>query len=426
MQWHSPRLVYSMTTARRSHSIGCFRRSSYSHNMASWHSSSSTGSSTSGSTSSTSNIATLRLYRVLQRQCKELSSLLATNQEHQQQQQQKSRILLQPRLDPHQAGSYRTFSASKPDQVPALWQWFVTQEQLRQQQQQHHPNEYHPRDEDADYNSNTARMLHEWHRQLKGQYHDTISSSTSSSSSDDDDSDSDDWDALEEDDQTLWTDIETLQTAIRFAFRQDFDLETNDNIAQQQQWAIRAFQLLRQTAQQVPLTSTRLEHGIRVTATSTCIGRSMMLMMTTNPHSSNSNNNETKYRFAYRIRIENCSHDKTVQLLGRTWNIQEMNDNETPCGEPMLVQAPQTGAVGRLPVLEPGQVFEYASGAELTTPVGQMQGCFHMAVVPEDTPSAQVGMPVQALMTKEDNDDVQRFQVPVAPFWLRISDDVAL
>jgi uncharacterized protein affecting Mg2+/Co2+ transport len=60
---------------------------------------------------------------------------------------------------------------------------------------------------------------------------------------------------------------------------------------------------------------------------------------------------ETKYRFSYRIRIENRSPNKHVQLLGRFWSIQELVErDEEDVKEgmakkaPMVVQAPITGA----------------------------------------------------------------------------------
>ena len=75
------------------------------------------------------------------------------------------------------------------------------------------------------------------------------------------------------------------------------------------------------------------------------------------------------------------------------------------------VHAPHTGAVGKHPVLGPGQFFEYMSGCDLATEVGLMKGSFHFATVPAGTPSASVGQAVPALENAE-----QRFEVPVSPF----------
>ena len=57
---------------------------------------------------------------------------------------------------------------------------------------------------------------------------------------------------------------------------------------------------------------------------------------------------ESKYRFAYRIRIENTSTNEQpqyVQLLGRYWHIQETDENDEPDLDhpPVIVDAPVTG-----------------------------------------------------------------------------------
>lgn len=120
---------------------------------------------------------------------------------------------------------------------------------------------------------------------------------------------------------------------------------------------------------------------------------------------------EKKFRFAYRIRIENQS-DESVQLLGRYWHIEELTqDGDVDDSEPPIrVNSPETGAVGQLPVLRPGQVFEYMSGTDLTSTKGTMKGHFYMARVPSDTHSAKTGDHVKALK----GDD--KFEVEVAPF----------
>ena len=78
--------------------------------------------------------------------------------------------------------------------------------------------------------------------------------------------------------------------------------------------------------------------------------------------------------------------------------------------------------VGHLPVIRPGESFEYISKCELGTKKGSMRGCFHMALVPTTTQSAQVGDPITVLLNKEEEDDEIFFKVPVGPFTLTSED----
>ena len=75
------------------------------------------------------------------------------------------------------------------------------------------------------------------------------------------------------------------------------------------------------------------------------------------------------FLWAYTIRIENQSVE-TVQLLTRHWVITDS------VGRAQEVKG--SGVVGEQPVLEPGQTFEYTSGAPLATPSGVMGGSYRM------------------------------------------------
>lgn len=88
------------------------------------------------------------------------------------------------------------------------------------------------------------------------------------------------------------------------------------------------------------------------------------------------------------------------------------------------VNEPRTGAVGHFPVLRPGEVFEYMSGADLSSPMGGcMEGCFHMAFVDDlSTNSAQVGEHVEALQWKSN--DERMFEMPIGRFGLVVDEDV--
>ena len=61
-------------------------------------------------------------------------------------------------------------------------------------------------------------------------------------------------------------------------------------------------------------------------------------------------------------------------------------------------------------MLRPGDAFEYMSWCELGTAKGLMKGSFHLAPVPENTPSATLENTVAAFASAE------RFEVTVNPF----------
>ena len=73
--------------------------------------------------------------------------------------------------------------------------------------------------------------------------------------------------------------------------------------------------------------------------------------------------------YAYRILIENTGKDM-VQLLNRHWTIRDA------FGHVEEVQGP--GVVGKQPILQPGEAFEYTSFCPLRTPSGSMEGSFEM------------------------------------------------
>ena len=77
------------------------------------------------------------------------------------------------------------------------------------------------------------------------------------------------------------------------------------------------------------------------------------------------------YVWAYRVTIAN-EGPRTVQLLKRTWQITDA------LGRTQRVHG--DGVVGELPVLDPGESFEYTSGTPLATPSGFMRGTYHMVL----------------------------------------------
>ncbi len=78
---------------------------------------------------------------------------------------------------------------------------------------------------------------------------------------------------------------------------------------------------------------------------------------------------EGHFVWAYQIRIENLG-EETVQLRNRYWRITDS------LGRTQEVRGP--GVVGKQPVLQPGEVFEYSSGTPLNTPSGIMVGRYQM------------------------------------------------
>ena len=78
---------------------------------------------------------------------------------------------------------------------------------------------------------------------------------------------------------------------------------------------------------------------------------------------------ESRYVFAYTIQIRNRG-TVPARLLGRHWVITDANGKvEEVVGE---------GVVGEQPYLEPGEAFEYTSGAIIATGLGTMQGSYEM------------------------------------------------
>jgi len=77
----------------------------------------------------------------------------------------------------------------------------------------------------------------------------------------------------------------------------------------------------------------------------------------------------SQYLWAYRVTIENQGPE-TVQLLSRHWMITNAR------GEFTEVKGP--GAIGKQPVLKPGESHTYTSGTHLNTPSGMMGGSYLM------------------------------------------------
>lgn len=76
-----------------------------------------------------------------------------------------------------------------------------------------------------------------------------------------------------------------------------------------------------------------------------------------------------QYFWAYYITIEN-EGSETIQLMQRNWTISDVYGNsENVAGD---------GVIGKQPVLQPGESFEYTSGCPLDAPSGMMHGHYEM------------------------------------------------
>lgn len=76
-----------------------------------------------------------------------------------------------------------------------------------------------------------------------------------------------------------------------------------------------------------------------------------------------------RYIFAYTIAIKNIG-EVPAQLISRHWIITDANND--------VQEVRGLGVVGKQPLLQPGESFEYTSGSSLTTPIGTMKGAYQM------------------------------------------------
>ncbi len=97
--------------------------------------------------------------------------------------------------------------------------------------------------------------------------------------------------------------------------------------------------------------------------------------------------NQGRWLFEYTVRITN-QLDAPVQLMSRHWFITDALER--------VREVAGEGVVGKQPVLQPGEQFQYSSWCPLSTPTGFMYGTY--------------------LMTGEGR---APFTVQIAPFGLR-------
>jgi ApaG protein len=78
---------------------------------------------------------------------------------------------------------------------------------------------------------------------------------------------------------------------------------------------------------------------------------------------------KNEYVFSYTITITNTG-DVAAQLMSRHWIITD--------AEHKVQEVKGMGVVGQQPLLQPGESFEYTSGASIPTSVGTMRGTYQM------------------------------------------------
>lgn len=88
-----------------------------------------------------------------------------------------------------------------------------------------------------------------------------------------------------------------------------------------------------------------------------------------------SNPDLDKYVFAYTVTITNTG-DVPAQLISRHWLITDDNNDTN--------EVKGLGVIGKQPLLEPGEEFEYTSGTLLNTPNGEMRGSYQFVTEDAD------------------------------------------
>lgn len=82
-----------------------------------------------------------------------------------------------------------------------------------------------------------------------------------------------------------------------------------------------------------------------------------------------SSEDDERFVFAYRISLTNTG-TVPAQLISRHWLITD--------SQRRVQEVRGLGVVGEQPLLQPGESYEYTSGASIATPVGTMRGSYHM------------------------------------------------
>jgi len=94
-------------------------------------------------------------------------------------------------------------------------------------------------------------------------------------------------------------------------------------------------------------------------------------------------------RVAVSFLPEQSAPEQTVQLMERYWRIVDGRGN--------VHEVRGQGVVGEMPVITPGDSFDYVSGCPLDTPAGAMQG--HYIFIDEEGERVTANIPEFALLS---------------------------
>lgn len=90
---------------------------------------------------------------------------------------------------------------------------------------------------------------------------------------------------------------------------------------------------------------------------------------------------ESYHVWAYTVQVENLSKH-TITLISRYWHITDANGQ--------VEEVRGDGVVGEQPTLQPGEAFQYTSGANLRTHSGIMKGHYDMVTDTEESLTIEV------------------------------------
>lgn len=100
---------------------------------------------------------------------------------------------------------------------------------------------------------------------------------------------------------------------------------------------------------------------------------------------------DNKYIYSYRITIENLS-PYSVQLLHRYWLIED--------GNGLKREVTGTGVIGKQPIIEPNERYQYLSWTEMRSEIGRMSGKYTMMRL-VNKENFDVYIPVFSLITPQ-------------------------